>query len=483
MPEDVAWMWTDPPTAHASAEHRVYFSAYATQAPSGANPNVAALGSRLEPAGALEWRALLGVWRDCNGDGYVGLAETGALRYPSALLEPRETTTCPARDSGPHNDGAWVHEVLWLAPGHAEPRAGVMPIEGTVVWGDVGGPGAAGFESCPLHPLPRGATSNTGLLMRHADCATQHRFFGAINSVDNDDGLGLAIEDPDRPQDSDSHLVREMPAHPFDNPRNGQPGLVAANSSAPAFTVWDCESAGGSRLAPTLADDPLARSWWEGAERAGDGAVGDCDPATASPLRAVHPHAFIEAPGEPTSHAGRDRNDVVFTFRATGAPRAPGAWALDPWRMSAAGPAGVDEEFGWVGENVFVGPPRLVDRGTLQPEGARMWTFHARLGAAALDMGVLVPASQPGTYAAEACLFIGPGARDRAGWVCDHERWWRDAAGDARPRDVDGAALGAVPGDAYHLRDVDCFDGSAARAAPVGATLAWLSERGPCGAP
>ena len=83
---DGGTMWTDAPGATSD---RVYFNVYAAQGPDNvAAVNSATLGSRLfgSPLYAT-FDALLGVWADCNHDGYVGLGDTGALEYVATASE------------------------------------------------------------------------------------------------------------------------------------------------------------------------------------------------------------------------------------------------------------------------------------------------------------------------------------------------------------------------------------------------------------
>lgn len=118
-------MWQDPTSAPWS--ERVYLDVtYAPTPASGALP-------RLE--------ATLGAWRDCNQDGYIGLA--GSDAYATFLL--LDMSSCPPGSR--HNDGATVHEVLWIGPGLAYPH---IDDPGARVWAD---------EQLPGLPAPPVKTS------------------------------------------------------------------------------------------------------------------------------------------------------------------------------------------------------------------------------------------------------------------------------------------------------------------------------------
>lgn len=81
--------------------------------------------------------AYLGLWRDCNRDGYVGSAKGALTDYRAE--EPHDRNICP--DGGPNapNDG-WIHEFRWIVrDGHVDPWA-ILDTSARV-WGDIGLPG------------------------------------------------------------------------------------------------------------------------------------------------------------------------------------------------------------------------------------------------------------------------------------------------------------------------------------------------------
>ena len=111
------FMWsTEPPVG----SKRVYFNTYttiATVATTGINPNVAAAsdvtgaGTGIEAFGVEEHRAILGIWTDCNLDGYVGMAESAVREYASVLLPAN--TPCAPVSSGT--------ATCWTNPGPGNP--------------------------------------------------------------------------------------------------------------------------------------------------------------------------------------------------------------------------------------------------------------------------------------------------------------------------------------------------------------------------
>lgn len=196
-------MWANAP---APGEAKVYFNAYTTSSTAlsqGVNPNLPTLQSQIEPFGQEQQWAVLGVWTDCNGDGYVGMAE-GALReYASTVLEtlapggpcapvaagPDNTATCwmkpePAGSpcpswpaTGYNNYRGWVTELIPIGDEAAtggDKRVIKDPLAS--VWGDYGKPdepaNEAGGGTCAISPLPRGTMRSSGGLLTYADCRT-----------------------------------------------------------------------------------------------------------------------------------------------------------------------------------------------------------------------------------------------------------------------------------------------------------------------
>lgn len=515
---DGGYMFARAPAQGAEA---IYFDVFPTAGDLTLDPNVAALGTRLLTPGPAQFRALLGVWADCNRDGYIGSAEGALQDYPATFVVDK--VACPA--GGWHNDGQWVSELFMI--GMVDPcefqdaayrdahcpgtpaffrDTRVLYAPRARVWGDVGMPGEASTH-CPLLPLPRGATSRAGALLGAIDC--------------HDGGLARAALASDAPG-ALALLDAPMPVTPLGDPQTGDAGLLQRGSNDPAFTLWDCsqpramwladptggaitglsisDPTGGTltgpqvlpivgtrtifpdddgnpatpgrlrpvptdaqgdlawtpRLAPSL-DDPQG-SYWDAAELAADGPNGDCDPTTANALGQRDVAGAIEgdeAPGTPNQKA---RNDMTFTFYdgyrgldshvdpTLHTENFPSDLGLVYTRNQYGGPL-------WSSADTPIARPPLV-RGDLSPEGPAWFTFYADFDVA----GFSIP-SAGATYGVEACSSIGAGVPEEHGWRCDPEQWWRDVGGaDDMPRYSDGYARGAYVGDAFILRDVDCYD-------------------------
>jgi hypothetical protein len=276
-------MFTQPDTSPSGL--KLYFDAFLSTGTGFAgagydglslNPNVGATGSRVAPAGFVNYRALLGVWKDCNGDGYVGLAEGALQSYRSTILAPLANNPCPVGSM--FNDGQWVDEYLaigmvdpcaYQSPGYREIHCpstydglnnlassptGAVPAwndnpvvlyaNGTYVWGDDGAPGSAPQLQCALRPLPQGTTASTGGLLADADCRTgftvARTFDAEDRTLDPSDSLQLYFADPTQPQTSSSRLDQHFAVTPFGDPQSGTAGLAQQGSRDPAFTAFDC---------------------------------------------------------------------------------------------------------------------------------------------------------------------------------------------------------------------------------------------------
>jgi hypothetical protein len=238
--------------------------------------------------------------------------------------------------------------------------------------------------------------------------------------------------------------------------------------------------------------DP-AGSWWDAADFLVDGVgagaapVGDCDPATPSTLHENYPGTRVESDRADLGPGLRDHADFTFFFF----DGYRGEKDLDPYTRTETLPddgglAYTRNIYGgalWSAVASSLQDPQLLDRSDMRPAGARYATFYASLNASDIvSHSWLLPTPTPGTYGVESCgSSIGVGAPDRAGWVCDPSRWYRDPFGrDITPRYSEGSRLARLPGDPYFLRDVDCLDGEVARGRGVYASLAPASPGGVC---
>ncbi|MEA3199691.1 MAG: hypothetical protein QOE90_1119 [Thermoplasmata archaeon] len=398
-------MWAGPP---GDALDRVYFNVAAVEQVGGAgpSPNSATLGSRVAAEPVEGFVAILGVWVDCNRDGYVGLAD-GALREYAAQasaaagfpVDPRLCPSFPANHPAVHDGDGWVTELLPLEPvppRGTEPDLRVIEDPEARVWGDHVAPGATMPAFCggPDGYPDAAHARHTGGLLDAATCLA-----GAPPPLD-----ALAPLWRGGPADLDA------PASPLPEATGDPYALLAAAET---------RGAQRARTAPDVvfAYAPQSRLDCETLGPSGCGVPGGLGaPELLGPLAAL----------DGALPAGRDRPAL-----------APGGWSARPGAMPAldAGPL-----------------PRMREQGggldAPLPQDA--WTFEAHVGP--------LPDRVPGgaSYASEWCGdALGPGAPPVPGFDCDPSDW--DPAG---PR----------PGDAYELRDVDVADGTivAASRSPTG---------------
>lgn len=100
-------------------------------------PNLAALQTRMYTPEAI-MGAYLGLWKDCNRDGYIGSMTGGLVVYPSALLPADDV----CRYGTEHHSDGEVHEFLPIVPvSTGDPRLREIVDPSAVVWGDWGLPG------------------------------------------------------------------------------------------------------------------------------------------------------------------------------------------------------------------------------------------------------------------------------------------------------------------------------------------------------
>ncbi len=136
-------MWADPTE---TAQNMVYFNVWGVDSVVGVlNPNVAMTGTAIRPAMPMKFTAVLAIWKDCNGDKYMGHGEAGLLEYPVALYAADALAGVGEQNCavGPFNDGSTVREVLWISGDEAPatPDPAVVYAPGTAIWGDWGLPG------------------------------------------------------------------------------------------------------------------------------------------------------------------------------------------------------------------------------------------------------------------------------------------------------------------------------------------------------
>lgn len=523
--DDPAYMWFEPDTSPSG--HRVYFSGFQKAAPDGDyNANVHLLGSRvLAPVTAAT--ALLGFWKDCNGDGYIGAVESALIEYRVELLI--DDGICPpARPSPgqtiyPYNDGTWIREIIWIGPSQLPHAAGAPSgnptnfyDDGVRVWGDYGLPGGVPTTLCPGGNA--GARS-VGTIMDHLDCQTYYRVTRTLNGVQADTGLPVGGWDHEDVDNSPSALNVDNPAyyylygpeeldgHPEEGDYRGFNGGLfgrdneAAGTERQRFvTVADCEtgSVDQSPEVNTPADATDSSTYPSVYESLNDTFVvvvqgNDCDPQSGSeeglPYNAFQPEGY----SEPTTvGAGRVEVDHAFIFNIGSRNWPAGAFSgtCKPTNF-VAGPLGYcppgDLGTGAARHDFAVGSAwrantitniyPIYARESLRSESADFggWysTYYAKLGSKVLSVATMPAGNAAKVYGSEACGDNIDGVRN----------FWNCSAADWQQRCADGETqVGPcyVVGETYNLRDIDCWDNTLVRGTPTQVGLSQLSESGPC---
>ena len=530
------FMFLSPPQTTADAG-KVYFNGWASNGyvtnPS-QNPNVGQVGSAIAPVPYKTW-ALLGVWRDCNKDGYVGYGDPGVIEY-LATLPGVDTTLCPAvAPPNPipaygwvptHNDGTWVHEFLplgweewrtmWNESDSLNAHITIKEEDDNPfdlndtdarVWVDLHLPDAkfAGGSNCYIVPQPRGTLQSTGGVVESADCFAGFRGTDALTTLGNagaDSTPAGQISFKDKPRDQSNSTSKlnqpnpwgqeddpeyvdtwdcdqpQTPVH-VEDPTTADPNDYAFYFNVSQPKVPSGVNAGGSPAGQVNATegglDECERSD-RGANDADIYSVAEGDVINAA--RKVKPDDALfynEGTRRHWIHVGPTDSDVNRLQ-----PGQPNDLGTRPGQLGVGGVGGnyvqstsMSAEGIWQGLTTTLVVP--VNRATLQPSPVRHLTFYASVGAAATSRYGLRFPGTTATYGSENCAL----PVNQQLFDCNPANWW---PGNAEPRTtqlgaepgkltecaLDGTpsggckTYGARVGDAYQLRDVDCYDFSTA---------------------
>lgn len=519
-PYDVAtpWMETGPTSSH---QRLVYFNGFGALGGAVAttlNPNLATVAGSVHPL-PFTPVVMMGVWKDCNQDGFVGLGDNGLLEYRADLLLNDEfcppMTPPPGQQWRSHHHDGWVVELIPIGYDDTRTAEDENPynINDTRarVWADWGLPGDPPRLACPTFPAPYGTFRSTGGLLRHADCFTGHQVVASVSAATaaaGQPGLGFGDVPAHRPDQSASPL--NVP-NPWGQASDDSMATVFDCSRQTEYAVQDPTDPGdGSGALHTLAvvpvpgADPLylnATDRWGRVVNASvaevdlelqpDGSLAgsvnetqaatDCDREDPDEIVDLNgkregsdadlPYA-LEGNTEPISPlAPRARTDHVLSFeeglRGTGLA----SLLLGPMSRDDAGAGTYTVTGFWVGipTSSVSGNPFL-SRTSLGAEPVTNVTYYGYISPSLeRDAGITWRSlSSHGIYGLEGC------DRPTATFECDSELWWRDAAGqDVTPRDArlgsapgssttpaedDSTRIGVRVGQPFYFRDIDCYD-------------------------
>jgi hypothetical protein len=510
---------------------RVYFNAYTTTgsgSTKGVSPNVGALGTRME-AGAIEHSyAVLGVWTDCNGDGYIGLAEGAAIEYsnlvPNSCTARTGGATCfqavpPGQKcpnwptTGYNNYNGIVTELIPIVGGGARPGGDARVIRDpqAAVWGDFGRPtdGAEAGGTCAITPFPRGTAQSSGGLITYADCRSGFmqtwntavdaagdpaglRFANDSNGRSGELGqfetLGDRYDDPDRnsdpivkAQDCDSAVLVPFEGTPLAQQTDSEGIRSPSTDVDPDGTIagtinYTFESGPFPTRQVSAETGPESTSNCDASDDRGDDAYGvilnegDFNSVSADNK---HESDWNYVP------AIMSRGGVPLGVGHLGAAGDPADMGLTPVDIVAGGLAYDRTE--WDGATNFAKgtPGTVVNRGGLSPDdlpdpalAEGYWiTTYARVGAITTGQGVALPGgAATQKYGSTQCGSFTSGIHN--GWNCDVSTWNKNPDGSSLPS---AGNILAFPTLTYQLRDSDCYDGSLG--VGVGAQPAFYGER------
>lgn len=500
--DDASYMWADPAP---DGEHRVYFAVHTRQGTSELNPNVGLVETRIETVGFERSEALLGVWKDCNRDGYVGMLESSLREYHASLLF--DDRTCPAVSglanmwsAGAHNYNEWVTEFVPIGPrgyiGAADAR--YYQDDGAMVWGDHGLPDGSGQRpTCTLGALPAGGARTTGRILDHMDCylavMTEER------SVDIHDDLLPIIGDPAGWRTNGAWAGS---ASPLERGTLGDAGSSNSHVTLTNCDEYPIELTGDVPVGGDLDDlrveeinDPEVHEegtvagtivyateyvHQEGSYYNAPDSNGPCSDGVDDNRQF---YGLFE--GDASDVHERQKAAPDWSFRFYRAPRGTGLAGLHPV-SPIDGYGGAPSDLGveaipsycsphlnyeptfcaqtrWYAPMTVRPPPTfvksdLIGSGYVGLADAYTLTFYARLSDATFDRGFATPGGQ-GAYGAQTCGENDSGIH--GGWQCDAQLWYpgHPCHGD-RASQYTGTCQGLpLPGTIYHLRDIDCYDG------------------------
>ena len=484
------------PLAPGENQNKVYFNTVKTSL-ANTNPNLALLRTDV-PTFTTSFNALMGIWRDCNFDGYIGDFESVLYEYPSQLLDGNGQKQCPAQvppnnpapSSWPvHNDGTWVREFIAIGPWcnlqelqqwgdtcsqHAvEGNPAVIRDDRALVWGDNGKPGESKRIECPIVFLPNGTAQTTGGVLRYGQCQLQSIIPGLGQAGLPTDCRSMPEADVcnyqnpyGAPGDGSAIVYKCAKIAEVRDPLTGQTIFVLAGPDLGSLTTAQANPSG------TL----------YGTTQHTFGTCGGNRPEQYDMYRALETNAAITP-----KRAATDWDFVFYEgkYRRNLTDAAPTEQQVrntifgsnlsttgSMWALSGA----LDYMPMWIGtrtDTLWTNP--YITKTDLTPPQAQHFTFYARVDPATTSARSLVFPGVTGAYGSEWCgANIGNGQDGNANVYCDPTRWYPHGANPHQVR----------IGKQYQLRDVDCYDQNLWAVGPdVGPSAIPVFNDNPCQRP
>lgn len=505
-------------TTQTGNPHKVYFNGFVVEGDVElVGPiNLGLASERVSPSWhSYQQYVMMGVWKDCNNDGYVGLGDNGLWEYRAELLagfaagaticrpQPVPTTTSPPSPNPPfnwfpvHNDGEWVHEfvsIQWsraLGESIGDANPWNLNDNASRVWADNALPEDPPRGSCQITPQPTGTFHSVGGLLWYGDCFAGYRGTDTLNSVlvgAGADNLGLGqLSFKDKPRNQYESASVLNVKNPWGEEKDsayvevwncdGTPGSqpvhhkvsndTDVNVSAPRTSVPTFNPSGspsGTANSTGAGFDGCSRNtkndghshWGRSAARLPYGTEGGIN----SILKIDPDNTF--APMDHTRPAA-----PLAGRLGKGTP--PDGGTNNLWQ---GGGTNLDPSGIWRSNTGWTATP-WVSRADLAPAKVFNFTYYGKVSPAAIASYSLTLAKPGGgVYGTVPCGgVIGLNAPTKNNWVCDPTKWHFDTEGrDTEPRSTflgdgeqaskNGVRIGARVGDVYNLRDIDCFDQS-----------------------
>ena len=513
------FMWPEADTSPIGA--KVYFNGFLTDGEglvTSTSPNLGSLETGFQTRAALPM-VMMGVWKDCNRDDFVGNSEANWV-YP-ANLPGVDTDLCPPTPGvyPTHNDGRWIYEFHSLTWSN-ETRAGLsgdantLVDNGAKVWADFGLPDSVLVPVCDLSPQPAGTYQSTGGALALVDCQDNYRITRTINDVatiTGQDQLSFEDQPNGRQGDSDSALNVVYPlgessddgyVEAFDcsnpperqsiedplGPREpqryeipgvlkftvpGSSGYIANYTLNTNPNTSPSPNAGGSFWGTLNETDAGSSSC-----KREEGTVGDADHCVGGIVLIICEQSSAR------EFKGRVRPDSLLIS--------------EQWKHNYTHTNPVNDlmdkqgdlygsnfrKFWYTFDNVDNTGPATRDGG-LSP--AQFWTFYGFVSPGAISKYTLELPGATGAYGSQACAASALDGKAR--FDCNKNNWWFDPDGTpTTPREAGSLycwdeKTGCDPrvfvGDAYNLRDIDCYDYSIGLLRAEGVSTAHLAGT-PC---
>jgi len=486
----------------------LYFNAYLMGRPGfggGAlNPNNAITKSQATFYTSNMWHALLGLWTDCNGDGYVGIAETAAREYRSELLTAAQLAACPSAHkietkAAGRTVGILIVEFITVAKegnGIQDSRSIVDP--DAMIWGDVGkpfpNPGDVEFYTPELRCAggttagPKGSWEKTGSALNNLECSTGRRGIAVWNTV-VPTVLGEQYRFTGEHYDQPGHPVAEREFFGNDDRKN----TYVAWANCDAGPVVDLKPLGSDRAGHgprPPRSNPQVNTNGNFAGTFNDtyeSAIQNCKTqAQGDPSKDYDRefYEFIECAsvkcGLKRGKVYADYNLIYREMSRSAIPCGPATQSQDCGIPALNGILG-SSTFGansfWSATDGAGGPSSTYNTRDLA-EGkltrASYYTFYANVGANTLARG-----DTPGGASEYGAAFCGSGGYEQTGatqfhfgWDCNKHNWNKGGDGTI-------TFAFAAPGQPYQFRDVDCFDGTLVKGTPLTVSAQKFSDE-PC---